>query len=359
MPTVPSPPSGHARAAVLVPAVPPRPRRMAVPVPAVPRAVETPHPPSGSARRSRRSLQLGFVVHLARWLVGWLLAWVLLPALVLGWQPVTIVGHSMQPMFNPGDVIMVDPDIAPWSGSVVTFADPDRGTITHRVSRITDDDTLVTRGDNNPVPDRRRVLREEVVGVGRLLVPAAGLPVWWLQQGRWIMVVLAAAATALLLLHRHQRAARVLAVLRSAAGRSTDAALILLLIGGVAVVGGGIRSQAAGVVQTDTSASAFGTGTVTPASNLDSTCTKVAVLHDVHLTWTPGGGSLTTGQQVQRSIDGGGFSTIATVGAAESSYSDLGITVEGTYRYRIVSTSDGPWTGTSPEHIQQVDAISC
>ena len=56
------------------------------------------------------------------------------------------------------------------------------GTVAHRIFAV-EDGEYVTKGDANPVPDTDRVAPENVVGVGRLVVPAIGLPIVWAQQG--------------------------------------------------------------------------------------------------------------------------------------------------------------------------------
>ena len=55
------------------------------------------------------------------------------------------------------------------------------------------------------------------------------------------------------------------------------------------------------------------------------------------LNWTPAGGQTTTGQQVQRKSGGGAFSTIATIGAAVSTYTDSTASDNIAYTYQIVN----------------------
>lgn len=58
----------------------------------------------------------------------------------------------------------------------------------------------------------------------------------------------------------------------------------------------------------------------------------------VRLSWTTpsdDGGSAITGYQIERSISGGNFSTITTVGSGVTSYTDTGLTSSATYTYRI------------------------
>lgn len=121
------------------------------------------------------------------WLLLWLVVWAALPALLLGWQPVLITSGSMGPTISPGDVVLLaDPPaedelLAP--GTVITFDDPTLpgGLITHRIDGVREDGMYRTRGDANASPDSNPVPHEDVVGVGRMLVPLVGLPVQWLR----------------------------------------------------------------------------------------------------------------------------------------------------------------------------------
>jgi len=127
-------------------------------------------------------------------------AWVLLPALLLGWRPVAVASGSMGPVLRPGHVVLVEPyrgqGIEP--GAVVTYRDArlDR-LVTHRIASVGKDGTLVTRGDANAVDDPMPLTRDRIVGLGRLVVPAAGLPALWAHQGRGEMLLGLVVLTAL------------------------------------------------------------------------------------------------------------------------------------------------------------------
>jgi hypothetical protein len=94
---------------------------------------------------------------------------------VLGWTPVAITSGSMAPLIRPGDVVVLDPDAEIAPGSVVTV-DRGPGRVTHRVVSQRADGTWLTRGDANASADREPVHPEDVVGVGRLVVPVIGYP---------------------------------------------------------------------------------------------------------------------------------------------------------------------------------------
>jgi signal peptidase I len=126
-------------------------------------------------------------------------AWAAVPRLVLGWQPTVVTSGSMEPSIRRGDVVSVDPsagaEITP--GAVVVFRDPAAaGTVLHRVVRIEPDGRLRTKGDANRVADSTPVEPEALGGSGRLLVPLAGVPFLWAQEGAWVPIALLAGVAA-------------------------------------------------------------------------------------------------------------------------------------------------------------------
>ena len=127
----------------------------------------------------------------ASWLylltVVWLVVWVVLARLLLGWTPVIITGESMAPRIQAGDIVLIDrrpraDQLGP--GTVVTVDDPVEpgDLLTHRIVRRSPDGYQL-RGDANAQPDSTLVPPAGVRGVGRLLVPALGLPVAWAHEG--------------------------------------------------------------------------------------------------------------------------------------------------------------------------------
>lgn len=168
-----------------------------------------PSPPAARWRVSRGSLNQ--VVSLLAWvhlyLVSMLGGWVVIVLLATGWQPVVLTSASMTPALRPGDVLMLDEHPAERVGqrSVVTFqlpgADHDQ-LVTHRVFEVLEDGHYVTKGDANPTPDTDRIHPDQVIGVGRLVIPLIGLPVVWASQGNYpplaafvIMTAVAVAVT--------------------------------------------------------------------------------------------------------------------------------------------------------------------
>ncbi len=110
------------------------------------------------------------------------------PAIGLGWTSVVITSGSMSPSFSIGDVVMASPHDGRGlgAGTVVVFSDPARpGLLTHRIESVNPDGSYLTKGDANRQPDSTPLRPEQVVGVGRLLVPYIGLPLVWYWAGAW------------------------------------------------------------------------------------------------------------------------------------------------------------------------------
>lgn len=120
----------------------------------------------------------------------WLTVWAFAPS-ILGLSPMAIDGGSMEPAVSRGDIVLVDrspPEKVFGPGGIVTFRDPaDPGkVVTHRIVDVADDGRLVTKGDANRDRDSTTLAREEVMGAGRIVVPALGLPRVWLTSGDWL-----------------------------------------------------------------------------------------------------------------------------------------------------------------------------
>ncbi len=163
----------------------------------------------GGCEPERRAVR---TVHLVDTVAtSWLLVvcsmvvWSLLPA-VWGWQPSLILTGSMRPALKPGDVVLVAPpapDRPVRRGQVVLVRDPEApsGRVMHRVVRIDEDAMITTQGDANPNPDVVAHSPDDVLGIARLVVPAAGR-IALLRAGgvsgpsdrAWIALTLGAAA---------------------------------------------------------------------------------------------------------------------------------------------------------------------
>jgi signal peptidase len=98
-----------------------------------------------------------------------------------------VISESMAPTLQRGDLVLVAPAAAPDAyrpGDVITFREPARGLLTHRVVRTTEDGSAyVTRGDANQVDDVSPVPFGAVEGRVRVVVPGGGLPMLWASDG--------------------------------------------------------------------------------------------------------------------------------------------------------------------------------
>lgn len=142
-------------------------------------------------------------------LLATLAAIALIPAL-FGWQSTIIETGSMEPHIDPGDVVVLAalPEDRPVPlGGVVQFTSPAAAqpdgverSILHRIVTDHEDGTFATAGDANADVDSTPLVREQITGQARLLVPFIGLPALWLGTERLLPLGLWAAATVAALL---------------------------------------------------------------------------------------------------------------------------------------------------------------
>ncbi len=115
-------------------------------------------------------------------------------SVAFGYRPVAVVSGSMEPGISLGDVVLYERHGLSGieEGRIIVFDDPtiEGGTIIHRVVG-TDPDTgwLQTKGDANNSNDSVWVTEDDIKGVGRILVPFAGIPAAWVQTGRFIPAI--------------------------------------------------------------------------------------------------------------------------------------------------------------------------
>lgn len=125
------------------------------------------------------------------------------PAL-LGWHATVVSSGSMAPRLPVGAVLVSAPAAATSLrlGNVVLVHDPavPGRLLSHRLVGRDADGQLLTRGDANGQDDSTPVPTAGVIGIGRLLVPYAGLPVLWMQTGQilplglWLLLTAGAVA---------------------------------------------------------------------------------------------------------------------------------------------------------------------
>jgi signal peptidase len=130
-----------------------------------------------------------------------------------GWTTAVVTSGSMQPSVRTGDVVAASP-VAPGAagtlprGTVILFKDPaDPGKLLlHRLVGFTPDGKLITKGDANAVTDSSPVPVEYLKGRARLRIPGLGLPVVWIQYGRYVPVIALGFLIAVTLLWRPRTA---------------------------------------------------------------------------------------------------------------------------------------------------------
>jgi len=107
---------------------------------------------------------------------------------VAGWSTAVVIGGSMEPAVSAGDVVALSSDLREGvvPGMIIGFHNPAHpgAIVTHRVVGVNADGSIQTKGDANAAPDSTPILRERVIGVVRMVVPDAGLPVYWWRTGR-------------------------------------------------------------------------------------------------------------------------------------------------------------------------------
>lgn len=88
----------------------------------------------------------------------------------MGYQVKTVLSGSMEPTFQTGSVIAIDPDIDKVNlqkGDVITFLKDESTIVTHRIieaEKTGDGATYTTKGDNNANADGEAVISDNVIG---------------------------------------------------------------------------------------------------------------------------------------------------------------------------------------------------
>ena len=120
---------------------------------------------------------------------------------------VIVSGHSMDPTFHTGDLIIAWPSDDYQQGQVVPYQVPDGqpgegGRVIHRIVGGNARDGFVMQGDNNPTPDIWTPRAADMIGRKVLLVPKVGLLMAWIRQPMVVAALAAGLITSTLLLGR-------------------------------------------------------------------------------------------------------------------------------------------------------------
>lgn len=132
---------------------------------------------------------------------------------VLWGEPSRIIivsGHSMDPTFHTGDLIVVWPHDRYRTGDVAPYRVPEGepgagGLVIHRVVGGDGQDGYVMQGDNNDTPDIWMPTDDDVIGAKVLLVPRVGELLAWVRQPGVVAAVAAGLVTTMLLLPGKRR----------------------------------------------------------------------------------------------------------------------------------------------------------
>jgi signal peptidase I len=100
---------------------------------------------------------------------------------------IIVSGHSMDPTFHTGDMIIVLPSDHYERGQVTPYRVPKGepgagGLVIHRIVGGNATEGFVMKGDNNPAPDIWTPKPSDIVGHQALLIPRIGLYMAWLRQ---------------------------------------------------------------------------------------------------------------------------------------------------------------------------------
>lgn len=160
-------------------------------------------PGSGRSGRDDAVPLWRLVAHaLAVFAIGLVTGLALLASLsrLIGYDPVIVASGSMSPALGRGDIVLTRPvdDRGAAVGDVVNHH-IDGGRRIHRVVEVAPDG-LRTKGDANRGVDPSPVDPDDVLGVGRLVVPHLGLPVLWAVE-RDMPRLVATVVAAVVVLH--------------------------------------------------------------------------------------------------------------------------------------------------------------
>lgn len=110
------------------------------------------------------------------------------PPDIFGYAPVDVLTGSMEPVFSPGDVIIIEKNADYGKNDIVTYTD-ESTLITHRIIYKTEDG-YITKGDANNVADDELVKKSQIIGKYLFTIPYVGLLRIWTKSPIGILLIL-------------------------------------------------------------------------------------------------------------------------------------------------------------------------
>jgi signal peptidase len=252
---------------------------------------------------------------------------------------------SMEPRITPGDIVIARPVPATdlKLGQILLVEDPDQAghLRLHRFVDVRADGSLTLKGDANPEADSSPIPVTDVHGVGVLRVPLIGLPVVWAAEHQILKVLGVAAGLGLLgWLATLDRAPSNLTDENSGRrNRRRKIVAVVLVVAGVGALAVPIAAFANFTRSTATTAS-YAAATVPSPTGVTAGCGFFGLI-GMGVDWTSSGTGATA-YKVQRSINSGSFTDIATVGGSTTDWADSGTSWLTKYSYRVIRI-DGTW----------------
>ena len=157
---------------------------------------------SAAGNRSRRMGRL--VVDLIMLGLTGVGAWYVWPTVLGGSsQAIVVHGHSMEPTYGTGDLVMVDTDAVPAVGKIVVLKipsdEPGGGQlVVHRIVGMRDDGTYITQGDASENPDDFLTARSDILGSPRFSIPHGGQAIGLVATPLGLSIVAGLLSTVLL-----------------------------------------------------------------------------------------------------------------------------------------------------------------
>ncbi len=126
--------------------------------------------------------------------------WMLTQQLVLkrdapelfGYSQYIVTSGSMEPLFSPGDMILIKEQEEYELGDIITFRSSQNQTVTHKiVGKV--EGKFITKGEANNVEDDELLPPENILGKLQVVLPGVGNVVIFLRSPLGILILVVAA----------------------------------------------------------------------------------------------------------------------------------------------------------------------